>query len=100
MADHFANDGQEISDPEWIEYGLSHGWSLLTQDRRIRTQASVHVLLKRYRAAVHCLSSSELPVAVRADRFDKHQATIYRTVRAGRMGFFVVYEDEVAQRWP
>jgi PIN like domain len=29
---------QQVSDPEWIEYGLARGWALLTQDERIRRQ--------------------------------------------------------------
>jgi hypothetical protein len=32
VSEHFPDDAQKTSDPEWISYGLARGWSLLTQD--------------------------------------------------------------------
>jgi hypothetical protein len=47
VSDVFPDDGQNVSDPEWIEYGLTQGWGLLTQDVRIATQPAVQALLRR-----------------------------------------------------
>jgi hypothetical protein len=33
--DHFEHDGQFVRDEHWIEYGLLHGWALLTKDQKI-----------------------------------------------------------------
>jgi hypothetical protein len=100
ITEHFPDDAQGVGDPEWVEYGLAHGWSLLTQDDRIRRQPSALAPLRRYKGTVHCLASAELPREVRAERFHTHQRKIYGNVRAARLGFFVVYEFDVVRRWP
>jgi hypothetical protein len=98
ISDHFTDDAQDVSDPEWIQLGLSRRWSMLTQDLRIRTQPEVHRLLRAHTGTVFCLSSAELPVRVRADRFQAQQASIYQRVRDGTAGFFVVTESGVVRR--
>ncbi len=62
ISDHFADDAEEISDPDWVEYGLQRGWSLLTQDERISHQVIVREMLRKYRGCIHCLDSANLPV--------------------------------------
>jgi hypothetical protein len=69
ISDHFPDDAQQISDPRWVEYGMQRGWSLLTQDERMSTQVTVKAMLRKYRGCIHCLDSANLPVQVRADRF-------------------------------
>jgi hypothetical protein len=98
ISDHFPDDAQEVSDPEWIEYGLARGWSLLTQDLRISTQAEVDALLRQYRACIHCLDSSELSVRIRAERFDLRRGAIYQSVLDRRVGFFVIHEKGPPRR--
>ncbi|HEY0532474.1 MAG TPA: hypothetical protein VGD29_12850 [Actinoplanes sp.] len=100
ITDHFANDAQDVSDPDWMRFGLGMGWSLLTQDKRIRTQVEALQLLAGHHGQIFCLSSGELRVAARADRFASHQAAMRRHIANGRAGFFVVYEQEVIRRWP
>jgi len=90
IGDHFPDDAENVSDPEWIEYGLIHGWSLLTQDARIATQDAVDTLLRKHRGSVHCLDSAELPVRTRAERSHSRQKVIYQHVRDRRTGFFVI----------
>jgi hypothetical protein len=92
ISDHFPDDAQQISDPEWVEYGLRHGWSLLTQDERISHQVAVREMLRKYRGCIHCLDSANLSVQARADRFDAHRRVIYQHVRDGKVGFFTVHE--------
>lgn len=98
ISDHFPDDAQDISDPEWIAYGLACGWGLLTQDLRISTQLEVHTLLRQHQACIHCLDSSELPVQVRAERFDTRRASIHQAVLDRRTGFFVIHENGPPQR--
>lgn len=100
ITDHFENDAQDVSDPAWIEYGLTRGWSLLTQDKRIRTQVAAQELLNAHSGLIFCLSNGELPLPVRAARFLGHRLVIHQFVARGEAGFFVVYENEVVRRWP
>lgn len=100
MTDIFAADGQFTGDDEWIEYGLKQGWTLLTQDKRIRSQLPVLNRLVAAGLTIHCLSSSELTPSVRAERFEHHRDKIWRYGRERPAGFYVVYEDSVVRRWP
>jgi hypothetical protein len=92
VSDHFPDDAQQVSDPDWIEYGLTRGWSLLTQDLRISTQPEVDRMLREHHACIHCLDSSELPVTVKAERFDLRRGQLEQAVRDCRTGFFVIHE--------
>jgi len=92
IGDHFPDDAQDVGDDEWTEYGLSRGWSLLTQDERISTQSVVRDLLTRYHGCVHCLDSANLSAAAKAARFESHRQAIHQHARDRRVGFFVVHE--------
>lgn len=98
VTDHFPDDAQHVGDPEWIEHGLSHGWALLTQDERIRKQPAALAPLRQHKGLIFCLSSAELLVPVRADRFHVHQGRIYDYVRSGRAGFYLVLEHQVVKQ--
>jgi hypothetical protein len=98
ISDHFPDDAQDVADPEWIKYGLERGWGLLTQDIRIATQPAVQTLLRLYEGCVHCLDSAELPVHVKAERFDSRRAAIFQHVRDKRVGFFVIPEHGPPRR--
>lgn len=98
ISDHFSDDAQNVSDPEWIAYGLSRGWSLLTQDLRIAMQTEAHTLLRAHQGSIFCLDSSELPVHVRAERFDSRRGPIFQTVLDRRTGFFVVHDKGPPRR--
>jgi hypothetical protein len=93
IGDHYPNDAQKISDPEWVRLGLSRGWSLLTQDERMATQPAVCALLRQYRGSIHCLANQELPVRQRAEWFHSRQRAINQHVRDRRVGFFMVGES-------
>jgi PIN domain-containing protein len=98
IGDHFPDDGQKVSDPDWMEYGLAQGWSPLTQDLRIATQPVAMGLLRTYQAAIHCLDSAKLPAEVKANRFHRCQRTIYQHVIDRRVGFYVVCETGAPRR--
>jgi hypothetical protein len=98
ISDHFPDDARDISDPEWVEYGLQHGWSLLTQDERISTQVAVKALLRQYRGCIHCLDSANLSARAKADRFEAHRRVIYQHARDRKVGFFLVHESGPPRR--
>jgi PIN like domain len=98
ISDHFPDDAQAVSDPDWMAYGLSRSWALLTQDERIRRQPAALELLRRHRGAIFCLSSAELPVRARVERLCAHQGAICDAVRTGRGGFFLVHEHLVVRQ--
>lgn len=52
LGEHFPKDGQDVDDPDWMEYGLASGWSLLTQDERIATQPGAMSLLRKHRGVI------------------------------------------------
>lgn len=98
IGEHFPDDAQQVSDPEWVEYGLQRGWSLLTQDERISTQVAVTTLLRKYRGCIYCLDSGNLPINARAERFEAQRRVIYQHVRDRRAGFFIVHETGPPRR--
>lgn len=98
VTDHFDDDAQNVSDPDWMEYGLDHRWVLLTQDERIRRQPAALEPLRRHQGMIFCLSNAELTVAAKADRFHRHQGPIYDRVRRGRGGFYLVEEYRIDRR--
>lgn len=100
VTDIFAADGQFTGDDEWIEYGLKQGWTLLTQDKRIRNQLPVLNRIVAAGLTIQCLSSAQLPPMVRAERFERHRDKIWRYSTEGPPGFYVVYENSVIRRWP
>lgn len=65
---------------------------MLTQDLRMATQPVVIGLLREYRGLIFCLDSAELPVDIRASRFDSRRAAIWQMVRDKSRGFYVVHE--------
>ena len=92
LAQHFPDDARNVSDPEWVEYGLERGWSLLTQDERMSTQTVVIGMLRRYKGSVHCLDNGNLSGTAKADRFDSHRGEIWQHARDRKVGFYLVPE--------
>lgn len=87
LGDHFPDDGQHIGDPEWMAYGLSRGWSLLTQDERIATQPLARTWLREYRGVIHCLSNAQLKAEVKAEWFHTRLKVIYQRAVDRQTGF-------------
>ncbi|MER7164778.1 hypothetical protein ABT336_01695 [Micromonospora sp. NPDC000207] len=98
VSEHFPDDAQAVGDPEWIEYGLRRGWSLLTQDERISTQPTVKAMLRQYSGCIHCLDSANLAIQARVARFEAQRGAIHQNVRDRRVGFFVVRERGAPRR--
>ena len=53
IADHYPRDADNVPDETWIAEGCSHGWALLTKDKRIRSRAIELAALPRVLRAVH-----------------------------------------------
>jgi hypothetical protein len=92
IGDYFPDDGQNTGDPEWMDYGLTNGWSPLTQDMRIFMQPVAMQLLRFHRAAIHCLDNANLAVHSKAERFHRCQRAIYQHVIDRKVGFYVIAE--------
>jgi hypothetical protein len=101
IADYYPDDAQNVADDEWMAEGLTHGWSLLTQDERILQQQPALELLRTHGGHAFCLSSAQLIARDKANRFHTHQSAIYRIARHGDAhGFFSVQPDRVTRKWP
>jgi hypothetical protein len=47
VTDHFPNDAQDVSDPEWIEYKLQRLWIPFHKDQRIRNNPTERAPIER-----------------------------------------------------
>jgi len=63
--DHFEYDGQFVPGEAWIEYGLQHGWALLTKDQKIRYRADELLPLAEH-GKMFCLSNGNLTIEQQA----------------------------------
>jgi hypothetical protein len=79
---------ERVPDQEWIEYGGSRGWVLLTKDERIRYRAIEREAVARSRARVFCLANQQLRSAEQTAWFLDNIGRIAR-VAAGRNGPFI-----------
>jgi hypothetical protein len=76
VSEIYPNDGQEVSDPDWISHGLRLGWSLLTQDKRIRYRSAELGALADGDGTMFCLSSGNLMIQARVDYFEGQREAI------------------------
>lgn len=100
VADVFPQDAQDTADEEWITHGISQGWALLTQDDRIRYRAEELAAVAQGSCVLFCLSSANLTVAAKAERFHRGRAAIHRVIARGGPAFYKVYEDRIEKKWP
>lgn len=100
IADHFANDAQEIDDDQWIGYGLQRGWVPLCKDGRIKGRDCERQPLETYRAVLFYLDNQQLTRAEMVARFHRHRADIERRVRRGGPAACAVRANRVDKTWP
>ena len=89
-----------MPDPEWISHGLRQGWSLLTQDKRIRYRSAEIGALADGGGTMFCLSSGNLMIQARVDYFEGQRAAIHRVARSDAVALYLVYPDRIERRWP
>jgi tRNA(Ile)-lysidine synthase TilS/MesJ len=98
ITDHFPEDAQKIPDEQWIDEGIAQGWSLLTKDRRIRYRNLERSALTH--GVMFLLSHGNLTIAQMVQRFENSRQKIWRATERAGPEIWVVYENDVIQRWP
>lgn len=100
IADHFPDDGQKTSDPEWIAYGVELGWALLTQDLRIRYRADELASLQASAGVMFVLANGNLMIREKIDHFILNQAAIHAAAAGPGPALHKIYADRIAKIWP
>jgi PIN like domain len=100
VGDHFRDDGQGTSDPDWIAYGLSHGWALLTQDQRIRYRADEIGAVEVGKGVMFQLSNGNLTIAQKIGYFDDNRSSIFAAAKKPGPALYRVYVNRIAKIWP
>lgn len=100
ISEHFADDGQKTSDPEWIRYGVDQGWTLLTQDLRIRYRADELAAVHDSGGIMFVLANGNLTISQKVAWFLSNEAAIRAAASAAGPVLYRVYADRIAQIWP
>lgn len=97
--DHFANEGEDTSDEEWITYGVTHGWVMLTKDKRIRYRAEeIGALASGH---IVCLTNGQLKRQEAVDRFHAARVAMMRQTSVHPVGFWHVGDEgRLSKMWP
>ena len=97
--EHFPDDGADVTDEKWIEFGIGNGWVCLTKDKRIRYRAAeIGALTEGH---IFCLAGGNLQMTEMVDRFAQAGKAIQRGVAKHDIGFWHVYgEGRVKRMWP
>jgi hypothetical protein len=99
IADHYPDDASEVPDEEWIAEGCSHGWVLLTKDKRIRYRADELEALQE--GHLFCLVNGNLDIDGMTQAFLHALPKIERVAREDPVGFWHVYRDgQLRRMWP
>ncbi|GAA5143908.1 hypothetical protein GCM10023340_10420 [Nocardioides marinquilinus] len=97
--DLFDDDGADVADEEWIEYGCSRGWLCLTKDKRIRYRADEIGALRD--GHVFCLADGNLARREASQRLVEAVPAMIRGSDRHAVGFWHVYAGgSVRRMWP
>lgn len=95
----FEDQGENVPDEDWIEFGISRGWVCLTKDKKIRYRADEIGALRT--GHIFCLADGNLTRAEAVERFIAALPAILRGIRRHQVGFWHVHADGVVKRmWP
>jgi len=100
LCDVYPDDGQHVADEDWIAHGVNQGWSLLTQDKKIRYRAHERGALLGGKNAMFCLDRQDLLVADKVSRFHSCQSQINRAALRGEASIYVVHDGRIEKKWP
>jgi hypothetical protein len=100
VADHFPDDAQDVPDEQWLAYGLTHGWSPLCKDGRIRGRHVERAPLEAHHAVLFYLDNQRLVRAEMVKRFHRSQERIFRAVLRGGPAAYAVKVDDIHRTWP
>jgi PIN like domain len=99
IADLHPDDASEVPDEKWIAEGCSHGWVLLTKDKRIRYRAQELEAL--HAGHLFCLASGNMDIDGMTQAFLHALPKIERVIREEPVGFWHVYHDgQIRRMWP
>lgn len=90
----FANDGQEVSDEEWVTYAGQNGWAGLTKDKRIRHQPAYQTAS----TPIFALSDGQLTIAEMVARFEAAEGRIWAAAGKDQREFWIVYAGGRVER--
>ena len=100
IADHYPDDAETVSDPEWIAEGCRRGWPLLTKDKAIRYRADELAAIAPG-ASLFCLSRADLKVSDMVAALSAARSRMDRAAAHGGGGFWHVYMDgKIRKMWP
>ncbi|MDO9458471.1 hypothetical protein [Nocardioides sp.] len=85
----FDNQGEDLADEDWMEYGCSRGRICLTKDKRIRSRA--HEIAALQSGHVFCLAHGILARAESTKRFIDALPAITRGTARHDVGFWHVH---------
>jgi hypothetical protein len=102
ITDHFPGDADNVSDPDWMEYGLQRGWIPLHKDGRIRGNPTEREPDERHKSPMFYLDNQQLPINEMVRRIHMNQGKIYALARRRRRAAacYAVNDSGVHKRWP
>lgn len=98
MSDVFVNDGQDVSDPEWIALVSERDWIALTKDAAIARAHTAELLASTVR--IFALPNSNLTGPEMARRFSVNINRIVQRARKPGPFIDIVHANRIERRWP
>lgn len=100
IADHFPDDAQHVSDPDWIKFGAERGWTLITQDKRIRYRKDELAAVERSGGVMLQLADGNLTITDKVERLSTQRDAIFAAARRTGPALYRVYAERISQVWP
>lgn len=94
ISDVFVDDAQSISDDEWVAFGGSKSWALLTKDKKIRYQPAFEAAA----TPIFALSVGTLTIDEMVQRFEAGRPRIWQHAHAAERQFWIVYDGGRVER--
>lgn len=100
IGEHFPDDAQHVSDPDWIRFGAERGWTLITQDKRIRYRTDELAAVEQSAGVMLQLADGNLMIAEKVERISAHREAIFAAAGRGGPALYRVYADRITKVWP
>lgn len=93
IGEHFPDDAQHVSDPDWIRFGAQRGWTLITQDKRIRYREDELAAVQQTAGVMLQLADGNLTIADKVERLTAHRDAIFAAARREGPALYRAYAD-------
>ena len=100
IAEEFPDDGQAVSDRDWVEYGLNKGWVPLCKDGRIRGRDHEREPIERLAGVLFYLDNQQLLADEMVRRIASAEAAIIKAVSRGGPALYAIGADTIRLTWP